>query len=347
MDCAIQNWLDYESYDELHRLICNRPVYIWGAFSNGRAIRQRFEQYGIEVCGYIDGHKAVVEYDMLPVVEPKFLCMDTRPYIVVAVIGVRQEIMDYLDSFGMVEKRDYIYVSNSLPQFTLSYCGNNFKDVYGNEIKVNGEGFRGKLEIIGYNNIVQIGNSFKCKKSTTLRVENGSQIIVEDYVEMDHDVEVVSMEGSKLKIGNNCRILKDSRLCAKGAEMTFGDYVTMGKRFFCINGKQASVIVGNDCMFANDVSVIASGGHDIFDLVTKENVSLYTEEKITIGNHVWLCKNATVLYNSVIKDGCIVGANSLVKLETEDNCIVAGNPAKVIKTNHTWDRRQGIQFDEI
>lgn len=347
MDCEIQNWLDFENYVELHELICNRPVYIWGAFSNGKGIRHRFEQNGIRIYGYIDGHKGTAEYDALPVITPGHLCLDTKPYIIIAVIGVRTEIMDYLHSFGMVEKQDYIYVSNTLPRFNLSYCGNNFKDAYGNEIIINDGDFKGKLEIIGYKNLIQIGKGFKCKKNTIIRAENGSRIIVGDYVEMDSDVEVVSMEGSNLKIGDNCRILKDSRLCAKGAEMIFGNYVTMGRRFFCLNGKKADVMVGNDCMFSNDVSVIASGGHDIFNLTTKENVSLKTEEKIRIGNHVWLGKNVTVLYNSIIKDGCIVGANSLVKLETENNCIIAGNPARVIKTNHTWDRRQGIQFDEI
>lgn len=347
MDCAIQNWLDFENYDKLHDLIHDRPVYIWGAFSNGKAVRDRFEQQGIRICGYIDGHKETTEYDTLPVVPPQHFCLDRKPYIIIAVMGVRTEIIDYLYSFRMVEKQDYIYISNVLPQFSLSYCGNDFRDAYGNEIIINDKEFKGKLEIVGYNNRIQIGKSFKCEKNTTIRVENGSNIIIGDYVEMDGDVEVVSMEGSTLKIGNNCRILKDSRLCAKGAHMIFGNYVTMGKRFLCINGKKADIMVGNDCMFANDVSVIASGGHDIFNLITKENESLRTEEKIRIGNHVWLGKNATVLYNSVIKDGCIVGANSLVKLETENNCIIAGNPARVIKTNHTWDRRQGIQFDEI
>lgn len=99
-------------------------------------------------------------------------------------------------------------------------------------------------------------------------------------------------------------------------------------------------------MFSSDVSII-SGGHSIFDLDKQKNVSKEREKYIKLGNHIWLGKNAMVLHNADIGNGCIVGAGSLVKIKTNENCVIAGNPAKIIKTNHTWDRRRDIEFEDI
>ena len=60
------------------------------------------------------------------------------------------------------------------------------------------------------------------------------------------------------------------------------------------------------------------------------------ETGVVIGNHVWVGANSTVLKNVTIEDGAIVGANSLVTKNVSSNCVVAGNPAKVIKENILW-----------
>ena len=59
---------------------------------------------------------------------------------------------------------------------------------------------------------------------------------------------------------------------------------------------------------------------------------------LKFGNDVWIGIRVTVLYNTLIGDGSIIGAESLVKSKIPNNCIAAGNPAKVIKKNVTWCR---------
>lgn len=120
----------------------------------------------------------------------------------------------------------------------------------------------------------------------------------------------------------------------------------MGERFFCTNASKDSISIGNDCMFSHDVSIIL-GGHSIFDLETKENISMIGQKYIKIGDHVWLGKNVVILHNAEVGKGSIVGASSVVKIKTEENCVLAGNPARIIKTNCTWDRRTNIEFKDI
>ena len=54
-------------------------------------------------------------------------------------------------------------------------------------------------------------------------------------------------------------------------------------------------------------------------------------KKTVIGNNVWLGAKATIMYGKHIGDGVIIGANSVVTRDVEDNMIAAGSPAKVIK----------------
>lgn len=63
--------------------------------------------------------------------------------------------------------------------------------------------------------------------------------------------------------------------------------------------------------------------------------------KIVIGNHVWIGLRSTILYNTEIGDGSIIGACSLVKGAIPNNCIAAGNPAKVIRRDISWSRNNG------
>ena len=54
--------------------------------------------------------------------------------------------------------------------------------------------------------------------------------------------------------------------------------------------------------------------------------------KTVIGSHCFIGCGAIVLPNITVGNHCIVAAGSVVTRDVPDNCIVAGNPAKIIKT---------------
>ena len=51
----------------------------------------------------------------------------------------------------------------------------------------------------------------------------------------------------------------------------------------------------------------------------------------TIGNNVSLGANVTIIGDITIGDNVIVGAGSVVVKDVPDNCVVVGNPARIIK----------------
>ena len=107
-------------------------------------------------------------------------------------------------------------------------------------------------------------------------------------------------------------------------------------------GNDASLLVGANGKFFGEGSLESSAdsllkfGND-FTVGARYNLVAGKGTECIIG-HVWIGIRVTVLYNTLSGDGSIIGAESLVKSKIPNNCIAAGNPAKVIKKNVTWCR---------
>ena len=51
----------------------------------------------------------------------------------------------------------------------------------------------------------------------------------------------------------------------------------------------------------------------------------------TIGDNVYIAANSTVIGGITVGDNVIIGAGSVVTKDVPANCIVVGNPARIIK----------------
>ncbi len=88
----------------------------------------------------------------------------------------------------------------------------------------------------------------------------------------------------------------------------------------------AKIKVGKDCFIACNVGIITSN-HDVNDL-TKH----VPGKDVIIGARSWIGMNSTILPGVVLGEKTIVGAGSVVTKSFPDgNCIIAGNPAKIIR----------------
>ena len=54
-------------------------------------------------------------------------------------------------------------------------------------------------------------------------------------------------------------------------------------------------------------------------------------KEISIGNNCFLGCNSIILKGTILGDSCIVGAGAVVSGKFENNCVIVGNPAKVIR----------------
>lgn len=77
-------------------------------------------------------------------------------------------------------------------------------------------------------------------------------------------------------------------------------------------------VIGENCMIGSNVTI---GGRS------------KSKDVPRIGNNVYIATGAKILGNITIADGCVIGANAVVICDVPQNSIVAGIPARIIKTN--------------
>lgn len=89
--------------------------------------------------------------------------------------------------------------------------------------------------------------------------------------------------------------------------------------------------IGEGCAISDNVCIADSDSHSING--ERNRVSA----PVIIGDHVWIGKNVTVLKGVTIGSGAVVGAGSVVTKDVPSNTVVAGNPARPIKTIDSWE----------
>lgn len=81
-------------------------------------------------------------------------------------------------------------------------------------------------------------------------------------------------------------------------------------------------------------------------LFRKEYPGLNVFGKITIGNNVFIGEDAMIMYGVTVGDNVVIGARSVVTKDVPSNTVVAGVPARMIKTLEEYkvsSIKKGIQ----
>lgn len=111
----------------------------------------------------------------------------------------------------------------------------------------------------------------------------------------------------------------------------FGKNITIGKDVFINSGchfqDQGGIVIGDGSLIGHNV-VLATINHDLDPKNNRKN----HYAPITIGNHVWIGANVTVLAGVTIGDWAVVGAGAVVTRDVPPGTVVGGVPARVIKT---------------
>ncbi len=83
-----------------------------------------------------------------------------------------------------------------------------------------------------------------------------------------------------------------------------------------------------------NVSIMDADGHVIYD---ENNQESNAPRKIRIGKHTWIGCHTTILKGTILPEESIVASHTVTtKPFTQKNCIIAGNPGRVIKTGQRW-----------
>ena len=94
-----------------------------------------------------------------------------------------------------------------------------------------------------------------------------------------------------------------------------------------------SMTIGGGILFAHPYATIlnAESIGENFSCIHCTTLGKKDGKRPIIGDNVSLGANVTIIGGVHIGDNVVVGAGSIVVKDVPDNCVVAGNPAKIIK----------------
>ena len=107
--------------------------------------------------------------------------------------------------------------------------------------------------------------------------------------------------------------------------------------FRCHIGAINKIVIGNNVLIGSSVLITDhSHGYNDKSDIEEEPIKrrLYSKGPVVIDDNVWIGENAAILPNVHIGRNSVIGANSVVIRDVPAYTVVAGNPAKVIRSIH-------------
>jgi acetyltransferase-like isoleucine patch superfamily enzyme len=168
-------------------------------------------------------------------------------------------------------------------------------------------------------NITNLGATFY-PEATVVNGQDKSKIVVGNGSHI-RGLLLVFKYGGQIQIGENCYIGDHSRIWS-------GD----------------NIKIGNYVQISHNVNIMDTNAHEIDAIERAERwVDIFTHgawtdkgnvltSPIIIEDYAWICLNAIILRGVTIGKGAIVAAGAVVTKDVAPFTMVAGNPAKLIKT---------------
>lgn len=182
----------------------------------------------------------------------------------------------------------------------------------GNIIKKEGVVIHSKIRVRGDNNRI-----FCHKHSTLLNVK----------IEINGNNHLVNIAPGAYLSGTHI-VLEDN-----GCILTIGDNTFIGPSHLALTEDGSSLTIGRDCMISSNVQIRTGDSHAIYN---SEGHRINYAENVNIGDMVWLGEGARVLKGVILKDNIIVSTGAVVTKSFDENVLIGGVPAKILKNNVNW-----------
>lgn len=120
------------------------------------------------------------------------------------------------------------------------------------------------------------------------------------------------------------------------ASFCVGENTQINGLFCLLDEDKSSITIGRNCLLSWNIEMWRSDLHSIYDF---DGNVLNVGKEIIIGDNVWIGKDVHIAKNSRILNNSVVGwCSNVVGNFGEENVIIAGNPAKIVKRNIIWKK---------
>lgn len=161
----------------------------------------------------------------------------------------------------------------------------------------------------------------------------GKNSIIKPFLNSSHE-EYISI-GDFVNIGSFCRITVSTEFGGSKVKSTnkirlkIGNHVDVGNNSFITANND--IEIGNHVIMSAYVT-ISDHDHGFLDIKKNLHEQPLTEGgHVKIGNNVFLGVKSSILKNVSIGEHSVVAANAVITKNVPTYCVVAGNPAHIIK----------------
>lgn len=153
---------------------------------------------------------------------------------------------------------------------------------------------------------------------------------------------VSKVANSTIRVGTDCAIF-GRLVCNKSpASISIGDRCFVGSG--CLIDCCIGITVGSDVLVAQEVMIIDHNSHSVFWRYRQNDLqahlrggdgkdwSVVEMAPVMIGDRCWLGARSILLKGVSLGDGCVVGAGAIVTKSFPANSLIAGNPARLIRS---------------
>ena len=177
-----------------------------------------------------------------------------------------------------------------------------------------------------------------CGKNSVVKIHEGIKLIKR--------VNLTLGEGAYVDLGKIEARGFNAGMRARNSTLIVGDNTSIRCTIHLNTDPNLYCFVGKNCIFATDIVIRTVDGHTILD---RQNGAILNKSSrgVYIGDHVWLGQNCLVLKEASIPHDCIVAAGAIVgKKEFQPHSIIAGVPAKTVRTGITWNRKTVSKYEK-
>ncbi|MGB3071960.1 MAG: acyltransferase [Ottowia sp.] len=180
-------------------------------------------------------------------------------------------------------------------------------------VKFRGNGLT--LNISGTGNRITVGRNVFFSGLTINIQSNDNHIHIGDGCHLAGTFIMKIVDANRINIGKGTTIGGANIICGEGRSVTFGE----------------------DCMLAWGIEIRTTDSHALFDVGTDARINHAAD--VVIGDHVWIAAHSIILKGSQIGSGSVIALRSVVSGKfPEENTVIGGLPAKIIKQGVRWER---------
>lgn len=165
-----------------------------------------------------------------------------------------------------------------------------------------------------------------------------NKIIIEPGAVLRGTKIVVSGQGHTVTFGPGFTMYGGGEILVTGqdgGDVTFGPKVELDAVLvWAVESRNISI--GEDSMVGRRSDIRTSDSHPIIDLESGQRIN--PPQDVVIGERVWVGAHAAIMKGSVLEDDSIVALGAIVSGKVEKNSIVAGIPARKVKSGIRWTR---------